>query len=150
MRVALKDARVVACDARDDPSCSTCGTRRFSRFTPFDDVPRLRKSDSALHSIYDERLRYLEVLVESLQEKQCVIIGTVRAAHVEAHDARDGSVLTYVRYEALQQDEGHKRTSCDDVSYLTLQVLAKHHEGSLLQVPRSPMLGDRTMLQHEM
>ena len=87
----------------------------------------------APHSIYDERPRYLKVLVESLQEKQRVIIGTLRDARVEAHDARDGSVVTYVRYEALQQDEGHKRTSCDDVSYLMLQVLAKHHDGSLLR-----------------
>merc|ERR1712226_736156 len=69
------------------------------------------------------------------------------AANQEALDQ-----ATAIRQKQLAEFNAEEKDLLESISALkaTITVLAKHHGGSLLQLPRSHMLGVATTLQHEM
>merc|ERR1712226_148155 len=69
------------------------------------------------------------------------------AANQEALDQ-----ATAIRQKQLAEFNAEEKDLLESISALkaTITVLAKHHGGSLLQLPRSHILGVATTLQHEM
>merc|ERR1712050_390060 len=59
---------------------------------------------------------------------------------------------TAIREKQLAEFNGEEKDLLESISALkaAITVLSKHHGGSLLQLPRSHMLGVATTLQHEM
>merc|ERR1711979_18181 len=75
--------------------------------------------------------------------------------NLESEVAKNQEALdqaTAIREKQLAEFNAEEKDLLESISALkaAITVLAKHHGGSLLQLPRSHMLGVATTLQHEL
>merc|ERR1719325_289097 len=101
----------------------------------------------------EARIEMLTTKIEELTAQSARLSTEIKnlekevAANQEALDK-----ATAIREKQLAEFNAEEKDLLESISALkaAITVLAKHHGGSLLQLPRSHMLGVATTLQHEM